>query len=235
VGDGRLRAAVRWVPRGAGVAAGSAVGASVGPVPGALAAAVLLVAVRAHASARRARARARESEAVVEVLVALASELQGGREPSAALGAAAEEVGARQPAAVRAAVRAARSAGDVPAALDAGPPPLRALAAAWRVTERTGAPLRGAVTMLADGGRAHALLQREIEAALAGPRTSAHLLAGLPALGLLLAAGLGARPAHVLLHTPIGLGCLSAGVALDLAGWWWTSALVRSAQRAARP
>jgi hypothetical protein len=44
----------------------------------------------------------------------------------------------------------------------------------------------------------------------------------LPAVGLLLAAALGADPLQVLLHTPLGLVCLVAGVGLDALGGLWT-------------
>ena len=58
------------------------------------------------------------------------------------------------------------------------------------------------------------------------------MLAGLPALGLLLGAALGADPLHVLLHTGPGLGCLLIGGLLEGAGLWWALRIVRGAEAA---
>jgi tight adherence protein B len=53
------------------------------------------------------------------------------------------------------------------------------------------------------------------------------LLAGLPALGLLLAASTGARPLGFLLHSPPGRLCLLTGLTLDCAGLLWIERLAR--------
>ena len=53
----------------------------------------------------------------------------------------------------------------------------------------------------------------------------------LPLAGVALAAGLGARPGYVLLHTPLGVGCLVLGLVLDGTGLWWTARLVARAGR----
>ncbi|MDQ3432576.1 MAG: pilus assembly protein TadB, partial [Actinomycetota bacterium] len=58
------------------------------------------------------------------------------------------------------------------------------------------------------------------------------LLAALPAFGLVLGAGLGARPWEVLLGTPWGMGCLMAGLVLDGCGLLWVEQL---SKRAAEP
>lgn len=103
------------------------------------------------------------------------------------------------------------------------------LAAAWQVAHESGAGLAPVLDTLAEALRAADRRNRETAAALAGPRTTAWLLAALPAIGVLLAAGLGARPGDVLLHTPLGLGALLAGGALDVVGVLWTRRLVRRA------
>jgi tight adherence protein B len=59
------------------------------------------------------------------------------------------------------------------------------------------------------------------------------MLAGLPALGLLIGTALGAGPLHVLLHTGAGLGCLAAGGVLEGLGLWWVRRIVRGAEVAA--
>lgn len=234
---------------GVGLAAAGAA-LAVAPVAGVAVAAVCTALLRGHDATRARRQREQEREHTVELLVAFALELRAGRGPEAALVAAAADLPSAAPPArpthpghlappghpalpgLHGALRAARAGGDVAAALTTGPPGLQALAAAWRVSARSGAPLALAAERLAVAAQAEAAAARELDAALAGPRSSARLLAGLPALGLLLAAGLGADPVHVLLHTPLGAGCLLTGLALDLAGAAWTAALVRNAGRA---
>jgi hypothetical protein len=89
--------------------------------------------------------------------------------------------------------------------------------------------LAAAVDRLEEGLRADQVLRQALAAELAGPRATAGLLAVLPAVGLLLAAALGADPLQVLLHTPLGLVCLVAGVGLDALGVVWTTRLVARA------
>ncbi|MBX6769235.1 MAG: type II secretion system protein, partial [Actinomadura rubrobrunea] len=62
------------------------------------------------------------------------------------------------------------------------------------------------------------------------PKATARLLAGLPLLGLAMAAALGANPVAFLFGTIPGLGCLVAGIALDVLGMWWTSRLAQAAE-----
>ena len=52
----------------------------------------------------------------------------------------------------------------------------------------------------------------------------------LPMLGLGLGAALGADPLTVLLHTPGGLVCLVTGGALEAAGLFWASRIVRAGE-----
>lgn len=190
---------------------------------------------RVHRARRRARDRTEEREHAVQACAALAAELRAGRPAGEALERAAEV--ARGPArgALSGAAAAARWGGDVPGALSAGaaasavPEVLRGLGACWLVCTGAGSGLASAVERLADGLRARRAQERAVEAALAGARASAVLLSVLPLGGVALAAGLGAHPAHVLLHTPLGIGCLVTGVGLDALGLWWTGRLVSRA------
>ena len=100
-----------------------------------------------------------------------------------------------------------------------------ALAAAWTVSRRTGARLAAPVGRIAAGAAADLRIRREANAALAGARSSAHLLAILPVAGIGLGAVSGTGSIRVLLTTPIGQVCLAAGVALDLAGLLWLDRL----------
>ena len=197
-----------------------------------------LVARRAVRSRASARAEATERIGAVAACAALSAELRAGRDPAGALEVAASAAAGPFAASLTAAAAAARLGGDVPAALASGPSSAvpqvrRGLAACWTASATTGAGLAAAVDRLEEGLRAAAEARRSVEAEVAGPRATAGLLALLPAAGVLLAAGLGADPLHVLLETPLGLGCLVLGLALDGLGVWWTGRLVSRALRAA--
>lgn len=58
------------------------------------------------------------------------------------------------------------------------------------------------------------------------------MLAGLPVLGLLLGAAMGADPLRVLLHSGAGLGCLVVGGLLESLGLWWALRIVRGVETA---
>lgn len=205
----------------------------------ALAVAILIVAARA---ARRAasRRRAAGDRAVAEdLLAAFAAELDAGAGPDAALRSAvtAAQTGlgtpARGPTGLGSAgpadagelgaLAAGLAAGTDPARLLAscGTPALRKLGAALLVCRSGGARLAPVARELAGQAQADARRAGELATALAAPRSSGRLVAGLPLLGLAFAALLGAGPVHVLLGTPAGSACLLGGVLLDLAGLRW--------------
>jgi tight adherence protein B len=77
----------------------------------------------------------------------------------------------------------------------------------------------------------HVAARREVAAQLAGARSSGALLAGLPVLGLLLGAAMGAHPLTVLIDTPSGQLLALLGVTLDAAGLLWTQQLAGHAER----
>lgn len=106
---------------------------------------------------------------------------------------------------------------------------LGAVAAAWEVCERTGAPAAQLLHRLAAALRDEADAQDAREAALAAPRATARVLLALPALGLLLGHAVGADPLLVLGGTPLGRLAGLTGALLALVGWWWTRRLVRAA------
>lgn len=226
-----------WVPVTLGAAS---VALLLGPVV-----ALLLVAaawaVRRSAGVRRSTAARRaERRRAVEACGALAGELRAGRSPAAALAVAADLAGGPSREVLLGAASAARTGGDVAVALlpagapasgpgTAVPEVLRALAACWTVCAVSGSGLATAVDRLEEGLRADQDRRRAVEAELAGPRATAGLLAVLPIAGLLLATGLGANPAQVLLDTPLGLACLAGGLTLDALGLLWTGRLVARA------
>lgn len=105
-------------------------------------------------------------------------------------------------------------------------PELLALSAAWALCEDVGAPLAQVLHGVADAIRQDAEVEADVESALAAPRSTARLLTLLPLAGLLLGQLIGARPVHVLVHTPVGRICALAGLVLALGGRWWASRLV---------
>ncbi|MFJ9540939.1 type II secretion system F family protein [Streptomyces sp. NPDC101225] len=228
---GRLRA--EWWAPAAGVLL-AVLGASVLPVVAGAAGVPLLRRLRRAAEARRARELRRD--AVIALCGSLAGEVRGGRQPGEALLSAARDSGGLGDA--RAAVlAAARFGGDVPGALTAaarqpGAEGLLGLAACWRVAVDQGAGLAAGLDRLEGALRADRDRRADLRAQLAGPRSTAAMLAGLPAVGLALGAALGADPLRVLLHTGAGLGCLCVGGALEGLGLWWALSIVRRAEAA---
>ncbi|MFI1410948.1 type II secretion system F family protein [Streptomyces sp. NPDC020707] len=189
---------------------------------------------RARRAAAARRARERRAAAVIVLCGALAGEVRAGRQPGEALLGAARDFGGLGD--VQASVlAAARFGGDVPGALTEaarrpGAEGLLGLAACWRVAVDRGAGLAAGLDRLEGALRAERDQRADLRAQLAGARSTAVLLAGLPALGLLLGTALGADPLHIVLHTGAGLGCLLVGGALEGAGLWWALRIVRGAE-----
>ncbi|MEU6097500.1 type II secretion system F family protein [Streptomyces sp. NPDC047079] len=187
--------------------------------------------------AREARqAREGHGEAVIALCVSLAGEVRAGRQPGEALLRAARDSGGLGEAQA-AVLAAARFGGDVPGALavaarQPGADGLSGLAACWRVAVDRGAGLAAGLDRLEAALRAERDQRADLRAQLAGARSTAVLLAGLPVLGLLLGTALGAHPLHVLLHTGAGLACLVTGGVLESTGLWWALRIVRGAEAA---
>ncbi|MFD9329043.1 type II secretion system F family protein [Streptomyces sp. NPDC060065] len=210
------------------------IGASVVPLFLGLAGVPLLRRVRRAAEARRELER--RGDAVIALCGALAGEVRAGRQPGEALlRAARDSAGLGEAQAL--VLAAARFGGDVPGALtDAARQPgadgLVGLAACWRVAVDRGAGLAAGLDRLEGALRAERDQRADLRAQLAGSRSTAVMLAGLPVLGLLLGTALGADPLHVLLHTGPGLACLLIGGVLEGVGLWWAMRIVRGAESA---
>ncbi|MEU8981942.1 type II secretion system F family protein [Streptomyces sp. NPDC048309] len=209
-------------------------GASVVPLLLGAAGVPLLRRVRRAGEARRERER--RGDAVIALCGALAGEVRAGRQPGEALLRAARGAGGLGEA--RSVVlAAAKFGGDVPGALtDAARQPgadgLAGLSACWRVAVDRGAGLAAGLDRLEGALRAERDQRADLRAQLAGARSTAVMLAGLPVLGLLLGTALGADPLHVLLRTGAGLGCLLVGGVLESVGLWWALRIVRGAEEA---
>ena len=199
------------------------VGAAVALAGGTAARLTLAARARATAAARRAEA--------VEVVSLLAAELRAGALADHAVQAVATESGL-----IDAAARAAAQGADVvPALRHAGVAPgaelLADVASAWWVADRAGAPLSTVLGRLAERARDDLDLAVEVTAELGPARATARLMALLPAFGLLLGSGMGGDPVAVLLNTPLGGGCLLAGVALACAGLLWIERVASGVER----
>ncbi|MFI7401806.1 type II secretion system F family protein [Streptomyces sp. NPDC049541] len=228
---GRLRP--EWWAPALGVVL-AVLGASVIPVVAGAAGVPLLRRMRLAAEARRARER--RGDAVIALCGALAGEVRAGRQPGDGLPHAARDSGGLG-SAQAAVLAAARFGGDVPDALAAaarqpGAEGLLGLAACWRVAVDQGAGLAAGLDRLEGALRAERDQRADLLAQLAGAKSTAVMLAGLPALGLALGTALGADPLHVLLHTGAGLGCLLVGGLLEGLGMWWAMRIVRGAEAA---
>lgn len=221
-------AALSWRARGAGVAAVSSLLAwpLAGALPAGLAALTGGVLVGCWHSVAGERALDRDGAALLAAVSALTEEYAGGATVGAAFGASAPAAGRFGPALAAAGVLA--GFGAEPAAALATEPALAPLGVGCALAGRTGASLARVLAGVRADLAADKASRRAVRAAVAGSRTSALLLAGLPVVGLLMGAALGVDPGRVLLRTAVGLAALTAGVLLNLAGLMWTLRLTRS-------
>ena len=171
------------------------------------------------------RIRRNRADETTRVTVGLAMLLRAGQIPTAALAEAATDCEALAPISA-----VATLGGDVPAALQEvaqtpGHEGLARVAGAWRVAERTGAPVASVLLQVAEGLRAERELAGVVEAELAMARGSARIMAFLPLGALLLGSCVGADPLGFLLENPLGLVLALAGVGLAAAGVGWTEKL----------
>ncbi len=101
------------------------------------------------------------------------------------------------------------------------------VAGAWAASLESGAPVSVTLLMLAQTYRAIAQIEREVDAATAGPRMATRVMLTLPAIGVLLAGALGMNVLTFFVSHALGVACLVSGVALVSIGWWWSRRLVR--------
>jgi tight adherence protein B len=206
-----------------------------GPVAAVLALLASLQGLRSWRHRGIAGQRATERSGAAEALAVLSTELRAGRTPAIALAAAADVAVGPLARCLRAAAGSDAVGADPVQCLlrdvedSAVPEVLRGLAACCQVCASTGSSLAAAVERLAESVRSGDVQRLAVETELAGPRATAGMLAVLPVAGIALAAGLGAHPLTVLLHTTAGMGCLAGGVALDALGLWWTGRIVSAA------
>ena len=201
------------------------------PLVAVLAGAAAFVAARTLLASRAARGSESRLRSLAEGLGALAADLRSGRSLDAATTAAV--AACADPEAGPALARAIRAPEGAPAG-HADPflrEALGRIAAAVRLSGRTGCSLAAVAGAVEDDLRARHRQRLELRAATAAPRASAALLAGLPLVGLAMGSGVGADPWGVLTGTGTGQVLLVAGVALEAAGLAWSARLIANALR----
>ena len=178
---------------------------------------------------RDRRSRSVTAVGVLDACEVLAAELAAGRPPGHALAEAARRWPGLAPV-----VDAWSLGSDVPSALrrvatTPGAGDLRVVAAAWQVAHHSGTGLAHAVSRVASRIRAQRQTQRVVTSELASARATARLVAALPVVALGMGSGAGGDPWRFLLDTPVGWGCLVAGLAFGVAGLWWIEAIADQA------
>ncbi|MFI0978386.1 type II secretion system F family protein [Streptomyces sp. NPDC021093] len=178
------------------------------------------------------RARGRRTDEVIALCGAVSGELRAGSQPGQALCAAVADTGVLGDAAAEV-LAAARFGGDVPEALyraarEPGADGLVGVAVCWQVSVGSGAGLASGLDRLEAALRAERDRREQLRARLAGAWSTVALLAVLPVVGVLIGSAMGADPLRVLLHTPLGLGCLVAGGLLEAGGLLWARRIVRT-------
>jgi tight adherence protein B len=227
----------RRVPERAGLVALGVAIALLAPVTVTSAAAILVATLVLRHRRRIVRhSRAEEATALQSALDVLVGELRVGAHPVAAFDIAAGEVPGPVAAHLRAVAARARLGADVAAGLRSAarsshlPWHWERLAVYWQLAQEHG--LAVATLMRA----AHRdIVERErfsarVDAGMAGARTTAAVLAGLPLLGVGLGQLVGANPLGFLLFGGAGGWLLVIGVALACCGLLWSDRITGRAE-----
>ncbi|HEY0496796.1 MAG TPA: type II secretion system F family protein [Kutzneria sp.] len=169
---------------------------------------------------------------MVGALGAMVAELRVGAHPATAAERAAVDADPLAAKAMSTVATTARLGGDVDRALvrSASAEPslagvLGQVGRGWRLASRHGLPLAEVLDSVRRDLDQRLQFGRQVHARMAGPRTSAAVLAALPELGVLLGEAVDARPLHVLADTPIGQVLLVIGALLICAGVVWSAKL----------
>ncbi|MFC0526745.1 type II secretion system F family protein [Phytohabitans kaempferiae] len=190
-----------------------------GPVAGVAVGAYGAIAARAVLRRRASRAETAMRTRSLDALCGLAADLRAGLPPSGVSGAA---------------VLAGASDGAVTGPVGIEDRRMAQLTdAAWRLSERTGAPIADLIERIEADTRAIDRAGAAAAAQAAGARATAWLLAGLPVGGIVLGYSIGVDPLGVLLHSPIGAACAVGAIVLQVGGLTWADRL--AAAGTARP
>ncbi len=181
---------------------------------------------------RRGRSRAnaqRTAESVAAACDLIAAQLRVGRLPAQALTVAAVECPSLSSATAAHSLGGAVDAELRRASAAPGAQGLDALAAAWSLSARTGAPLAQTVARVAEELRQADQLRQDVGTELAAARATGKLLALLPVIGVAMAASAGAEPVDFLTGTTLGRSALGLAALLTAAGLVWTEHLAARA------
>lgn len=183
---------------------------------------------------RARREQSRAADECAQAARALSLMMRSGNLPRVALAESAKDFPI-----LASAAAAARLGSDVGRELEraahgAGRVGLVAVAAAWRLSERTGAPIADVLGRVAETLRRQRQLDAVVATELSAARTSGHIMATLPFLALGLGLVSGVNTLDYLLTEPLGQWLLLAGVALTSAGVIWVDTLARTGARQAR-
>jgi tight adherence protein B len=206
------------------------------PLPVLLAgAAVVVTAGLRWQRSRRAAACAREAQTLQGALGILVGELRAGAHPVAAFDAAAHEVDGPVAVALGEVAARARLGADVSAGLravatsSALPAHWQRLAVYWQLALDHGLAIAPLMRAAERDVVARERFSSRIRAGMAGARTTAAVLSGLPALGIVLGQLIGAHPLRFLLGD--GAPVLTVGVVLCCVGLLWSDRIIARAQR----
>ncbi|MGW0179420.1 type II secretion system F family protein [Nocardia sp. NPDC003345] len=196
--------------------------------------AALLVAATVTTRVRRTRAaRLHRAECghLLDGLEAVIAELRVGAHPGAAAAAAARETTGIAASAFAVGAARSRLGGSGAEGLlrpgSAIGPELARVADAWRVAERYGLALAELLAATRADLAARIAFRSRTDAALAGARATAAILAVLPVLGIGLGQLMGADPLRVLLFSSMGTYLLPLGTGLACAGLLWADEITR--------
>lgn len=184
---------------------------------------------RAH---RQAAQQLSSAESMVDAVHGMVAELRAGAHPVVAAESAARDAKAPARSVLLAISATARLGGDLTTTLHRCTtdtptlaPVLRPLINAWSLAQHHGLPLADVLDAVRRDVAGRLRFARRVRARMAGPKASGTVLAVLPLLGVVLGEGMGARPVHVLLATPLGQTLLALGTALICAGLYWITRL----------
>ncbi|MEO3758455.1 type II secretion system F family protein [Mycobacterium sp. B14F4] len=190
--------------------------------------AVAVTGVARRRRRRQQRRRVGEAAALQGALDVLVGELRVGAHPVVAFDAAAGEVVGSVATSLRTVAARAGMGADVAAGLQSVarrsslPAYWERLAVCWQLAHAQGLAI---ATLLQTAQRdiaARERLSAQVTAGMAGARTTAAILSGLPVLGIGLGEMIGAEPVRFLTSAGAGQWLLAAGVALSCAGLAWS-------------
>ena len=176
---------------------------------------------------RRRRTRAAEAAALRGALDVLVGELRVGAHPVTAFGVAADDTDGVVATALRTIAARARLGADVAAGMlsvahrSSLPGQWERLAVCWQLAQTHGLAIG---TLMQTAQRDLVERQRfssRVDAGMAGARTTAAVLAGLPVVGIALGQLIGADPLGFLLADGFGAWLLIIGVLLACGGLLW--------------